>query len=259
MYRVIIMALLETRHLSKVYGLHTDTEFVALHDINFEVEEGEMICIMGPSGSGKSTFINAISTIDYPTSGNVLIDGEEVRALTGKQIGRFRSSTLGFIFQNYNLLDTHTLYENIAMPMSLAKVNQKEQAKRIKELADYLGITACLNKYPNACSGGQKQRAAICRALVNEPKIIVADEPTGNLDSKNSKRLMDVFKDLNDQGVTIIMVTHDALVASYSSRFVYLHDGRIETELRRGDLSQDEYFEKIMAINARESQEVLKQ
>ncbi len=234
---------LEARHMKKIYNYNTSNEFEALHDINFQVFKGDFVAIMGPSGSGKSTFINNISTIDLPTAGKVFINQKEVRSMSSNEIGRFRYQNLGFIFQDFNLLDTHTMFENIAMPLSLAHVGKDEIYSRVNELAEQMDIAHLLNKYPNECSGGQRQRAAICRALINRPHIIVADEPTGNLDSKNSSELMKILQKLNSEdGVTIVMVTHDPLITSYSSRLVYIKDGNIETVLDKGDLTQDEYF-----------------
>lgn len=250
---------LDVRKLTKIYGYHTENEFEALHSINFQVKKGEFICIMGPSGSGKSTFINNISTIDFPTSGLVFINGIEIRTMSSNEIGRFRYNNLGFIFQDFNLLDTHTLYENIAMPLSLAKISSNEINKRVNELAVKMNINHLLKKYPYECSGGQRQRAAICRALINNPKIIVADEPTGNLDNANSTELLNILVKLNkEQDVTIIMVSHDPLIASYSSRFVYINDGNIEHILERNELSQEDYFQQIVDINSIKSKSLLK-
>lgn len=248
---------LEAKHMKKVYNMMTSSEFEALHDINIQVMEGDFVAVMGPSGSGKSTFINNISTIDIPSGGKVFINGKEIRSMGANEIGRFRFQNLGFIFQDFNLLDTHTLYENIAMPMALAHKSKEVIEKRVNELAEKMNITPFLQKFPYECSGGQRQRAAICRALVNNPSIIVADEPTGNLDSHNSAELMKIFSDLNKEGVTIVMVTHDALVTSYSSRLLYIKDGNIDTVLERGDMDQDTYFQKIVEINSAESREIL--
>ena len=250
--------ILEAKKLTKIYNANTPNAFEALHGIDFQVKEGEFIGIMGPSGSGKSTFINNISTIDTYTSGFVYINGIETRRMTANQMGRFRYENLGFIFQDFNLLDTHTLYENIALPLSLAHVDKAVIDRRVRELAEKMKIDTLLHKHPNECSGGQRQRAAICRALVNHPRIIVADEPTGNLDSANSAELMKILRTLNEEnGVTIVMVTHDPLVTSYTNRFVYLKDGRIETEVERGDLTQEVYFQMIVEVNSAESREVL--
>lgn len=173
--------ILETKNLTKIYNLGQENEFEALHSINFTAQAGEFLCVMGPSGSGKTTFINNISTIDLPTKGRVCIDGADIRTMSANEIGRFRSKTLGFVFQEFNLLDTHTIYENIAMPLALAKTKKKEARERVETVAAQMGIQEILHKYPGECSGGQRQRGAICRALVMDPKIIIADEPTGNL------------------------------------------------------------------------------
>lgn len=246
--------ILETRNLTKIYNLEQENEFEALHGIDFLVEAGEFICVMGPSGSGKTTFINNISTVDFPTKGYVFIDGVEIHTMTSNEMGRFRSRNLGFVFQEFNLLDTHTLYENIAMPLALAKVKRSEIKERVREMAGQMGIEKILGKYPGECSGGQRQRGAICRALIMRPKIIIADEPTGNLDRANSNEFLTLISSLNrEQGVTIVMVTHDPLIASYSSRLVYIKDGVIESNIERGQMSQKEYFDRITEINASES------
>lgn len=250
--------ILQTKKLTKVYGLHSENQFEALHQIDFAVKPGEFICIMGPSGSGKSTFINNISTIDIPTSGSVRINDIDIRTMSSHEIGKFRHQNLGFVFQEFNLLDTHTLFENMIMPLSLAKVNKQEIKRRAQEIAETLGIASLLHKYPYECSGGQRQRAAICRALIAKPQIIIADEPTGNLDSENSHELLALLKHLNvDNGVTIIMVSHDSLIASYSSRLVYIKDGRIADTLEKDQLTQDEYFQKIVELNSAESRKLI--
>lgn len=246
--------ILEVHNLTKIYNLEQDNEFEALHGIDFIAEAGEFICVMGPSGSGKTTFINNISTVDFPTKGQVFIDGVELRTMSANEIGRFRSRNLGFVFQEFNLLDTHTLYENIAMPLALAKTRKEEIKPRVENMARLMRIEGILDKYPRECSGGQRQRGAICRALIMNPKIIIADEPTGNLDRANSNEFLSLIDRLNkEQKVTIIMVTHDPLIASYSSRFVYIKDGVIESSMERGIMSQKEYFERITEINASES------
>ena len=238
--------ILETKNLTKIYNLGQENEFEALHSINFTAQAGEFLCVMGPSGSGKTTFINNISTIDLPTKGRVCIDGADIRTMSANEIGRFRSKTLGFVFQEFNLLDTHTIYENIAMPLALAKTKKKEARERVETVAAQMGIQEILHKYPGECSGGQRQRGAICRALVMDPKIIIADEPTGNLDRRSAN-------EFREQGVTIIMVTHDPLIASYSSRLVYIKDGIIEQTIEKEQMSQKEYFWRITEINASES------
>ena len=249
---------LETKELKKIYNEGTENAFEALHHITCQVKEGDFVTIMGPSGSGKSTFINNISTIDMPSGGAVYIGGREVRLMNEEETGKFRYENLGFIFQDFNLLDTHTLYENIAMPLSLAHQDPDTIKEKVMMLAEQMDIAGLLEKYPNECSGGQRQRAAICRALINEPSIVIADEPTGNLDSANSSELMKILRKLNrENGTTIVMVTHDSLIASYSSRLLYIRDGDIETILERGNMTQDEYFKKITEINSAESREIL--
>ena len=251
--------ILEAVNMVKVYNENTENAFEALHGINFRVYDGDFIAVMGPSGSGKSTFINNISTIDRPTSGKVYIHNTDVSTMSEEEIGRFRYENLGFIFQAFNLLDTHTLYENIAMPLSLARRSVDEIHDRVHSLAKTMNIEEALQKYPNECSGGQRQRAAICRALVNDPKLIVADEPTGNLDSKNSAELLKIFRKLNEEmGVTIVMVTHDPLITSYAGKLIYIRDGRIETELERGPMTQETFFSAITEINSAESKGLLK-
>ena len=246
--------ILETKNLTKIYNLGQENEFEALHSINFTAQAGEFLCVMGPSGSGKTTFINNISTIDLPTKGRVYIDGVEIHTMSANEIGRFRSKTLGFVFQEFNLLDTHTIYENIAMPLALAKTKKKEARERVETVAAQMGIQEILHKYPGECSGGQRQRGAICRALVMDPKIIIADEPTGNLDRRSANEFLELVGRLNrEQGVTIIMVTHDPLIASYSSRLVYIKDGIIEQTIEKEQMSQKEYFWRITEINASES------
>lgn len=250
---------LEAKNMKKIYNYRTENAFEALHGINIQVRKGEFIGIMGPSGAGKTTFINNISTIDQYTEGHVYIKGSEIRTMSSNEIGRFRYKNLGFIFQDFNLLDTHTMYENIALPMSLAKADKKVIDQKVHELAKKMNIESLLHKYPGECSGGQRQRGAICRALINDPEIIIADEPTGNLDSQNSTELMLILQKLNQEnGVTIVMVTHDPMITSYTSRLVFIKDGNIERELERGNMSQEEYFNKIVEINSEESREAIR-
>ena len=211
--------ILIAKNVTKIYGVGTKNPYTALKDVSLEMEEGEFICVMGPSGAGKSTFINNLSTIDLPTKGFVYINGKEVRQMSEREIGRFRYENLGFIFQEFNLLDSLTIFENIAVPLTLAGKKKKDIQESVNQIAKKLGVEMILNKYPSECSGGQRQRAAICRALVTKPKLIGADEPTGNLDSKNSHELLSLFRDLNvNSGVSILMVTHDPKIASYSSK-----------------------------------------
>lgn len=247
--------ILIAKNVTKIYGVGTKNPYTALKDVSLEMEEGEFICVMGPSGAGKSTFINNLSTIDLPTKGFVYINGKEVRQMSEREIGRFRYENLGFIFQEFNLLDSLTIFENIAVPLTLAGKKKKDIQESVNQIAKKLGIEMILNKYPSECSGGQRQRAAICRALVTKPKLIVADEPTGNLDSKNSHELLSLFRDLNvNSGVSILMVTHDPKIASYSSKLLYIKDGVIDETIERQNMSQKEYFYKIVDINSTESQ-----
>lgn len=238
--------ILEAKNITKIYNRHTKNEFEALRGISLEVHEGDFICIMGPSGSGKSTLINNLSTIDTPTKGKVKINGIDVYSMLESQTGKFRCENLGFIFQSFNLMDTLTLKENIALPLTLSNMSKEEIGKRVQQTAERLELVDVLDKYPVECSGGQCQRCAVARALINKPKLIVADEPTGSLDSKNSHTLL-----------TILMVTHDAMIASYSRRLLYLRDGCIEEDLERADMDQKEYFYKIVQINSKESMELL--
>lgn len=243
--------------VTKTYGLGTKNPVTALRDVSLKMYEGDFICVMGPSGSGKSTFINNLSTIDVPTKGKVFINGKEVRTMGENEIGRFRYENLGFIFQEFNLLDSLTIFENIAVPLSLANTPLDEMKQRVQAIAEKLDVAFLLEKYPGECSGGQRQRAAIARALVTNPKLIVADEPTGNLDSKNSHDLLELFKRLNDEeGVSILMVTHDSMIASYSKKLLYIKDGQIAETIDRGQMSQKEYFYKIVDANSVESQKL---
>ena len=249
---------LEATNIVKIYNPNTKNAFEALHEISLEVNEGDFICIMGPSGSGKSTLINNLSTIDVPTKGSVKINGKSVRKMSDSEMGKFRYENLGFVFQSFNLMDTLTMKENIAVPLTLAKVAKDEIARRVKEIAGKLELEEYLHKYPYECSGGQCQRCAVARALVTKPKIIIADEPTGNLDSKNSHALLSILQKMNEeQQVTILMVTHDAMIASYSKRMLYLRDGRIDEDIERQELDQKAYFYKIVQTNSKESLELL--
>ena len=218
--------IIKAEHVSKIYGLGSKHPYQALNDITLTINEGEFVCIMGPSGAGKSTLLNVLTTIDFPTKGKVFID-----------------------------LDALTVKENIAVPLSLASVNRQEIDERIISIASKLNIEKLLEKYPYECSGGQRQRIAIARALINHPKIIVADEPTGNLDSANSHEVLDFFSKLNiEEGVTVLMVTHDPLIASYSSKLLYIKDGMIEHTIHKEALEQKDYFYRIVDINSNEAQ-----
>ncbi|MHC1682204.1 MAG: ABC transporter ATP-binding protein [Clostridiaceae bacterium] len=239
---------LKATNLKKIYGSKGNV-YTALDDINLDIKEGEFIGIMGPSGAGKTTLLNIISTIDKPTSGSVVIDNEELSKMKEDKLASFRRNKLGFIFQDFNLLDTLTLKENIALPLALSKVNVKEIDKRVYEIADTLGIRDILNKYPYEVSGGQKQRAAASRAIITKPKLILADEPTGALDSKSSSELLEALSELNtNHKATIMLVTHDAFAASYCKRILFIKDGVLYTELVKGKASRREFFQKIFDV-----------
>ena len=269
-------AVLSVRHLEKVYGRRGNpgrgkgdgaswAVTRALADVSFDICAGEFVAIMGASGSGKSTLLNCVSTIDAPTSGQVLVASDEasgraaksgagmvdVTRLKGQALTRFRRERLGFIFQDSNLLDTLTARENVALPLTIARVPADQVLGRVEAMAARLGIREILDKYPYQMSGGQKQRVAAARALVTKPTVVMADEPTGALDSKNARLLLEQLEELNRQRQsTILMVTHDGFAASYTHRVLFIRDGKIFTELRRGDASRREFFDRIMEVVA---------
>nr|WP_269719689.1 MULTISPECIES: ABC transporter ATP-binding protein [Bacillus] len=239
------MKMLRVENVNKEYKTHRNT-FTILDQINFEVEVGEFISIMGPSGAGKTTLLNILSTVDRPTSGTVLYDGNNIHSLKNKELSKFRRDNIGFIFQDYNLLDSMSVEDNIALPLVVSKATSKRIETEVKRLAEFFGIDAHLKKYPYELSGGQKQRVAAARALITSPKIIFADEPTGALDSKSSSELLNCLKDMNEQfGVTVIMVTHDAFSASYSKKVVFMKDGKLHARIDSGN-NRKEFFTKIM-------------
>lgn len=240
--------LLDVKNVVKYYGNKSNLT-KALDDLSFEVNEGEFVGIMGASGSGKSTLLHCVSTIDQVTSGHIYLDEVDLTSLKGKKLNQYRKNQLGFIFQDFNLLDTLTAFENIALALSIQKVTPKKIETRVYEVAAILGITDILDKYPYQISGGQKQRVACARAIVANPRIVLADEPTGALDSKASRQLLEHFTALNKQlNTTILMVTHDAFSASYASRILFIKDGKIFTEIVRGNDSRKAFFEKIIDV-----------
>lgn len=242
------MNLLEVQHIEKYYGKRGSIT-KALNDLSFSVNAGEFVAIMGPSGSGKTTLLNCISTIDTVTSGTIALDGTDVTALKGRRLSDFRRKNLGFIFQDFNLLDTMTAYENIALALSIQRVSPNRIDGAVRKVASQLGITEVLDNYPYQMSGGQKQRVASARAVVTNPKIVLADEPTGALDSKNARMLLDRLGNLNrTYNATILMVTHDSFSASYASRVIFLKDGAIFHELTRGADNRKQFFPKIMRV-----------
>lgn len=221
----------------------------ALDGVTFTVEKGEFVAVMGPSGSGKSTLLNVISTIEPLNSGKIIIDGVPVSSSGGKELADFRRDKLGFIFQEYNLLDTLTVEENIALPLNLKKVGATETKEKVLQVSEALGVTDQLAKFPSGLSGGQRQRVACARAVITSPALILADEPTGALDSHNSKGLMDQFRLMNQElGASILMVTHDTAVASYAQRVIFLNDGKIYNEIFRGEKGQKEFRHDILTV-----------
>ena len=240
--------ILTIENISKYYGNKSNLT-KAISNISMNVDKGEFIAIMGASGSGKTTLLNVISTIDKVTSGHIYIEGQDITKLKGNDLNRFRREELGFIFQDFNLLDTLTCYENIALALTISRVNHKEIDIRVKEVASKLGIMEILNKYPYEVSGGQKQRVACARAIITNPSLVLADEPTGALDSKSAKMLLESLEHLNTElNATIMMVTHDAFTASYASRILFIKDGKIFNELVRGNDSRKDFFNKIIEV-----------
>ncbi len=239
---------LEVKNIEKYYGNKSNLT-KAIDNISFDVCKGEFISIMGASGSGKTTLLNCISTIDKVTSGHIFVNGKDITNLKGNSLNKFRREELGFIFQEYNLLDTLTCYENIALALTIQKVNAKEIDKRVIDIATKLGIKDILKKYPYEVSGGQKQRVASSRAVITNPKLILADEPTGALDSKSARQLLELFELLNQKmQATIFLITHDAFSASYASRVLFIKDGKIFNELIKGNDTRKQFFEKIIEV-----------
>lgn len=240
--------ILTVTDLKKVYG-RGGALTRALDGVSLSLEAGDFVGVMGPSGSGKTTLLNCVSTIDRPSSGSIVIDGRELTRLKGKELAKFRRERLGFIFQDCNLLDTLTAYENIALSLSIIRAPAREIDGRVREMAELLGIADCLDKYPYQMSGGQQQRCAAARAMVTRPALVLADEPTGALDSKSSQMLLDRLDELNRElGATILMVTHDAFTASCCRRVVFLRDGRLFLELHRGSDSRKTFFQTIIQV-----------
>lgn len=240
--------ILEVKNAEKYYGNKSNLT-KAIDNISFSVEKREFVGIMGASGSGKSTLLNTISTIDKVTSGHIIINNEDITKLKGNKLNKFRREQLGFIFQDFNLLDTLTAYENIALALTIQKVNAGEIDTRVKDIARKLGILEILDKYPYQVSGGQKQRIASARAIITNPKIILADEPTGALDSKSARQLLESFEYLNQYlKASIIMVTHDAFSASYANRIIFIRDGKIFNEIVKGNETRKQFFEKIIEV-----------
>lgn len=242
--------ILRIEHIEKYYG-NKGNITKAIDDISFEVQNGEFIAIMGASGSGKTTLLSCISTIDTVSAGHIFLDNADITEIREKELARFRRENLGFVFQDFNLLDTLTIGENIAMALTINKVSPDDIDKRVEQMAEKLDIIPILNKFPYQVSGGQKQRCACARAMINNPKLILADEPTGALDSRSSQMLLTTMQTMNQElGATILMVTHDAFTASYAKRILFLKDGQIFTEIQRGEQSRKQLLGKILDVMA---------
>ena len=240
--------ILKIENIEKYYGSKSSLT-KAINDISFTVDRGEYVVIMGASGSGKTTLLNCISTIDKVSAGHIYVGGRDITKLKGNALNRFRREELGFVFQDFNLLDTMTAYENIALALSIQGVKSQVIEERIKSISADLGIDEVLNKYPYQMSGGQKQRVAAARAIITDPKLVLADEPTGALDSKSAKMLLESFKYLNENiPATILMVTHDAFTASYAKRVIFIKDGRLFNEIIKGNKTRKEFFDDIISI-----------
>ena len=240
--------LLCVEHIEKYYG-NQGSVTKALNQVSFCVQHGEFVSIMGASGSGKTTLLNCISTIDTVSAGHILLDGKDITTISEDDISAFRRDNLGFVFQDFNLLDTLTLEENIALPLTIGKVSPKEITERINHIAQRIQISDTLKKFPFQVSGGQKQRCAFARAMVCKPKLVMADEPTGSLDSNSARILLQMMSELNKEtGATILMVTHDAFCASYADRILFLKDGKIFNEILKGEKTRDIFYHEILDV-----------
>ena len=243
------MSILEVSGLKKTYVSRLGANRVqALKNVNFSVEQGEYVAIMGESGSGKTTLLNILAALDKPTGGKVLLDGRDLAGIKDSEIAAFRRDNLGFVFQEFNLLDTFSLEDNICLPLVLAGKNYQEMTRRLSPLADRLGIGDILKKYPYEVSGGQKQRAAVARALITEPKLVLADEPTGALDSRATDELLALFGQINQSGQTILMVTHSVKAASHAGRVLFIKDGELFHQIYRGTMTNEQLYQKISDV-----------
>lgn len=248
--------LIEVSKITKVYDedifFKRGTNYHVLNKIDFSLQKGDFVSIMGPSGSGKSTFLNCISGLDLPTTGKVLLFGKNLAEINDEEISCLRSHDIGFVFQNHNLIENLSIYDNIATPLILNEENNDIINQRVHEYSKKLGIEHLLDKKPLECSGGERQRAAIARAIVSQPQILICDEPTGNLDSKNSHEVLKIFKDLNKEGTSIILVTHDSAIASYANKFLYLRDGQMQIQLIKNKTDQKSFYEEINRITEKD-------
>ena len=243
---VTVMSFLEVRHVQKIYTTRFGgTKVQALSDVNFMVEKGEYVAIMGESGSGKTTLLNILAALDKPTGGEVVLDDRALGTIPEREIAAFRRSQLGFVFQEFNLLDTFSVQDNIFLPLVLAGKAYPEMAARLAPIARQLGIAELLQKFPYELSGGQKQRVAVARALITQPKLVLADEPTGALDSRATDELLRLFEEINRDGQTILMVTHSVKAASHASRVLFIKDGEVFHEIYRGESSDEQLYQKI--------------
>lgn len=241
-------ALLCVRQVEKTFGKHTSTTR-ALAGVSFDIQKGEFVAIMGPSGSGKSTLLNCIATIDRVSSGDISIDGRSITQMSRRKLAKFRRDELGFIFQDFNLIDTLTGFENIALALSIRKISHQDITERVHAIASTLGIEGTLDRFPVQMSGGERQRVAAARAVVASPKLVLADEPTGALDSRSASILLEVLESLNKEwDATIMMVTHDSFAASFAKRVLFLRDGKLFNEIRRGSSSRKEFYTRIMEV-----------
>lgn len=242
------MAILEVSHVKKIYSTRkSKQQCSALKGVSFNVEKGEFIAIMGPSGSGKTTLLNCLASLDSPTSGKIILDGQDMGKIKNRELSAFRRNNLGFVFQDFNLLDTFSVKDNILLPLVLSRTPYEKMAQKLMETVRPLGIEGLLEKFPYEISGGEKQRCAVARALITSPKLLLADEPTGALDSKSSANLMKMFKAFNAKGQTILMVTHSAQAAAYAGRVMFIRDGELFNQLYKGDETDRGFFEKIMS------------
>ncbi|MBU3178320.1 ABC transporter ATP-binding protein [Clostridium estertheticum] len=240
------MVLVEVKNLKKIYSTRFGGNKVqALDDVSFSVEAGEYIAIMGESGSGKTTLLNILASLDKPTSGEVILEGKNIVNIKESEISAFRRNHLGYVFQDFNLLDTFSIKDNIFLPLVLSGKDYKEMDSRLEPFVNKLGIKDILEKYPYEVSGGQKQRAAITRAIITDPKLVLADEPTGSLDSKSAGEILKLFSNINKAGQTILMVTHSTIAASHASRVLFIKDGKLFNQIYRGAMSNDEMYQKI--------------
>ncbi len=242
------MELLQVKNLKKIYSTRLGgQQFTALHNVSFEISSGEFVAVMGASGSGKTTLLNIIASLDKPSGGAVFLEGKDMREIKDRELSAFRRNNLGFVFQDFNLLDTFSVKDNILLPLVLSKVAVDEMERRLQPLSARLGLESLIEKYPYEISGGEKQRTAVARAVISNPKLILADEPTGSLDSKASINLLRIFHELHEMGQTILMVTHSSMAASYASRVLFIKDGELFSQLYRGNETRKEFFDKIVS------------